>query len=78
SEDPYHLAFVFLTESNVAGGWWWDDDAQCSESEWITGILNKYSGIADKALSARVFGLCCGINLSVPGTVQSIADSLTG
>ncbi|KAG8718791.1 hypothetical protein FRC08_004352 [Ceratobasidium sp. 394] len=78
SEDPYHFAFIFLTESDVAGGWWWDNNASCDESEWIAGILQMYSGIAEKALSARVFGLCCGVNLGVPGVVKNIVDSLTG
>ncbi|KAG9101960.1 hypothetical protein FS749_001009 [Ceratobasidium sp. UAMH 11750] len=90
SEFKYHLAFLFLTESSPNGGWWFEDASmahpsvrdqpaephQDSEGRWLSLILKPYTDIAKRAVSARVFGLCCGINLTAPGVVQDIAGCL--
>jgi hypothetical protein len=61
-DSPYHVVFMFLTESNPGGGWWWNSSQQTSEYNWL-GMIDSYSKIATSALTARIFGICCGINL---------------
>ncbi|KAG9082862.1 hypothetical protein FS749_006510, partial [Ceratobasidium sp. UAMH 11750] len=89
SEYQYHLAFVFLTESSPGGGWWFQgpenqgsasnelpQGAQASEAVWLRTMLNGYDDIVERAVSARIFGLCCGVNLTAPGVVLDIATCL--
>ncbi|KAG8732398.1 hypothetical protein FRC10_000947, partial [Ceratobasidium sp. 414] len=89
SEFQYHLAFLFLTESNPGGGWWFQGTSgqplhngeghapgQAAEGHWLQAVLQPYNNISARAVSARIFGLCCGINLSSPGVVQDIAGGL--
>lgn len=67
-----------MTESDPSGGWWWNDEGQDSESVWLRGMLGTYQDLANKAISARIFGLCCGINLACPGVVGEITNALKG
>ena len=79
SDGAYHLVFTFLTESNPTGGWWFESSLQegepglqTTESEWLDQTLHWYNEIAEKAISARVFGICCGINLAASHVVDDI------
>lgn len=78
SEGPYHLVYMFLTESNPCGGWWFSTDAQESEGEWLKAMLCEYEGIATKALSARIFGICCGVNLMGAGVMSDLVETVQG
>ncbi|KAG8737090.1 hypothetical protein FRC10_008582 [Ceratobasidium sp. 414] len=77
TETPYHLVFVFMTESNPGGGWW-HGDYQGDEAEWLVENLKLYDNIARKALSARIFGVTCGLNLAATGVISRIASTLGG
>ncbi|EUC54397.1 hypothetical protein RSOL_045870, partial [Rhizoctonia solani AG-3 Rhs1AP] len=73
---PYHLVFIFMTESNPGGGWWIDNEAQTDEAAWLSGLVGLYTDIAKKAVTARIFGLCCGLNLTEKQTIPAILSSL--
>jgi hypothetical protein len=75
-DHPYHLIYIFLTESNPEGGWWFEANKQTGEGDWLKGMLEKYNKIADRAISSRIFGMCCGINLYNGGVVEEIAQTL--
>ncbi|KDN47378.1 hypothetical protein RSAG8_03518, partial [Rhizoctonia solani AG-8 WAC10335] len=76
---PYHLVFIFMTESDISGGWWTKPRESSSEADWLTLLLVKYKSIAQGALTARIFGLCCGLNLhhktSIPGIQTALKNS---
>ncbi|KAG9098821.1 hypothetical protein FS749_002882 [Ceratobasidium sp. UAMH 11750] len=78
SESPFHLLFLFATESDPRGGWWFLDGGQAGEKEWLQKTVVVYESIASKALSARIFGVSCGVNLTAPGTVDEILAGLEG
>ncbi|CAE6540613.1 unnamed protein product [Rhizoctonia solani] len=81
-EDPYHLAVIFVTESNPGGGWWYrsgtDKDAkiQVSEKALLDQCLYELRHLAQSAVTARVYGVACGMNLPGEGVIKAIHDYL--
>ncbi|KAG9080276.1 hypothetical protein FRC06_006841 [Ceratobasidium sp. 370] len=67
-----------MTESDPRGGWWWEDGSRVEESVWLREVVGIYSKIVAKAVTSRIFGICCGVNLTAPGAVQHILDGLQG
>ncbi|QRW17493.1 hypothetical protein RhiXN_02415 [Rhizoctonia solani] len=66
-----------MTESAPGGGWWIEEGAQSNEAAWIKGMINHHDCMAEKAVTSRIFGLCCGLNLTEEGTIPDILQSLT-
>ncbi|KAG8721235.1 hypothetical protein FRC08_014787 [Ceratobasidium sp. 394] len=77
-DSPFHFVFLFMTESDPRGGWWWEDGSRIEESVWLQEVVGVYSKIVAKSVTSRIFGLCCGVNLTSPGAVQHILDGLQG
>jgi hypothetical protein len=81
-DDPYHLAIVFLTESHPGGGWWYSSQygnqasSQVGEKEFLSNCLSDLRQLARSAVTARIFGAACGINLPGAGVVGTIAQYL--
>ncbi|KAG8722671.1 hypothetical protein FRC08_014416 [Ceratobasidium sp. 394] len=81
---PYHLAVVFLTESDPRGGWWHTSaygsqrDSTVSEKQFLESCLHNLRHIARNAVTARLFGLSCGFNLHAPKTWPRIQRYLHG
>ncbi|KDN36754.1 hypothetical protein RSAG8_10618, partial [Rhizoctonia solani AG-8 WAC10335] len=79
---PYHLAVIFLTEGDPQGGWWHTSaygnmkDSQVSEQDFLSTCLHNLRKMACKAETARVFGVACGFNLRVNGSMQAILEYL--
>ncbi|KAG9095658.1 hypothetical protein FRC06_009564 [Ceratobasidium sp. 370] len=74
-DSPYHLVHVLLTESNPGGGWWFDNNAQNDEGDVLRALLKPYDTIAEKALSARLFPIACGLNLAGAGVIGRIREA---
>ncbi|KAG8725123.1 hypothetical protein FRC09_008135 [Ceratobasidium sp. 395] len=102
SEFQYHLAVIFMTESDPEGGWWFDSapdsvpgseakpakakvssgrqwpelssttGAQDDERAFLELLVGAYAKPSENALSSRIFGICCGLNLLVPGVLDKI------
>lgn len=72
------MAVVFFTEGNDGGGWWWstaadpDQAQQTSESQFLAQMLSPLNVLIRPAVSARVFGVSCGINLRESDSVKDI------
>ncbi|KAG9128203.1 hypothetical protein FRC07_003134, partial [Ceratobasidium sp. 392] len=75
TQSPYNLVYVFVTEGNEGGGWSFSE-SQASEAQFIHQSLYLYDDIAKKALSARIFGISCGINLLATGVIKEIGTAL--
>ncbi|CUA74691.1 hypothetical protein RSOLAG22IIIB_05658 [Rhizoctonia solani] len=66
---PYHLALLFMTESDPRGGWWVtsaDDRSgayRVDEKTFIYFHTDNLLGLANDALTARIFVISCGMNL---------------
>ncbi|CAE7230822.1 unnamed protein product [Rhizoctonia solani] len=66
---PYHLAILFITESDPRGGWWVssDDDRggayRVDEKTFIHFHTQNLLRLATDALTARIFPISCGMNL---------------
>jgi hypothetical protein len=75
---PYHLVIIFLTESDPRGGWWvMSDDERLGafrvdEKTFIDYHTENLMLLATDALTARIFPICCGLNLLNEDTVGSI------
>jgi hypothetical protein len=71
---------VFLTESHPGGGWWLASHTdptktyQVSEEDFLGECLSELRPLAERAVSARVFGICCGLNLPGNGVIKTIHD----
>lgn len=52
------------------------EHGQENEAVWLKSILANYKPVAEKALSARIFGLCCGINLACPNVIGDILEGI--
>ncbi|KAG9096709.1 hypothetical protein FS749_007904 [Ceratobasidium sp. UAMH 11750] len=77
-DSAFHFVFLFMTESDPRGGWWWEDGSRIEESMWLQGVTGVYSKVAAKATTSRMFGLCCGLNLTAPQAMKHILDGLQG
>ncbi|KAB5589099.1 hypothetical protein CTheo_7461 [Ceratobasidium theobromae] len=75
---PYHLAVIFLTEGDPQGGWWHTSmhgnqhDCRVSETQFLESCLRSLNRFATQALTARIFGVACGFNLKVKGSLGLI------
>ncbi|KAG8714820.1 hypothetical protein FRC08_011409 [Ceratobasidium sp. 394] len=80
--EPYHLAVVFLTESDPEGGWWTRTDldkegkAQVNEKQFLRYHLKPLTSLAMNATSARIIMSSCALNLFVDSTLGVIFDTL--
>ncbi|KAG8720298.1 hypothetical protein FRC09_009791 [Ceratobasidium sp. 395] len=80
---PYHLAVVFMTEGDPRGGWWHTSlhrnqpDSRVNEDKFLESCLRNLHGFGRKAVTARLFGIACGLNLGVPVAMQRIKEYLT-
>ncbi|EUC59160.1 hypothetical protein RSOL_299120, partial [Rhizoctonia solani AG-3 Rhs1AP] len=80
--DPYHLAVVIMTESHPGGGWWHTSDkdrggkGQVSEKALLGECLDDLRPLAERAITARVYMVSCGVNLPGKGIVKDIHDYL--
>ncbi|CAE6494132.1 unnamed protein product [Rhizoctonia solani] len=81
-DDPYHLAVIFITESQPGGGWWYTSEkdrrgkVQISEQTLLESCLGDLRPLAESAITARVFGVACGMNLPGEGVIKEIHDYL--
>ncbi|EUC54677.1 hypothetical protein RSOL_065070, partial [Rhizoctonia solani AG-3 Rhs1AP] len=81
-DDPYHLAVVFLTESHPGGGWWYTSERdrggkfQVPEQALLDQCLDDLRPLAESAITARVYGVTCGVNLPGEGVIKAIHDYL--
>ncbi|KAG8715071.1 hypothetical protein FRC08_011023 [Ceratobasidium sp. 394] len=79
----YHLAVVFVTESNPGGGWWQKakygslKPSQAEEGSFLARCMYQVRRLARGALTSRLFGVVCGMNLPGEGVVNSIQNCLT-
>ncbi|QRW09537.1 ATPase [Ceratobasidium sp. AG-Ba] len=76
---PYHLAVVFLTESNPGGGWFAASGKsafQTEESQLLRKMANDSHILAQGASTVRMFGASCGVNLPGAGVVDSIRSHM--
>ncbi|KAG9099552.1 hypothetical protein FRC06_005155 [Ceratobasidium sp. 370] len=73
----FHLAVVFVTESQPGGGWWSKTGAQSAEEEFLRFLANQVRRLARRALSVRYFGAVCGSNLPGKGVIGNIQKALT-
>ncbi|KAG9083459.1 hypothetical protein FRC06_004524 [Ceratobasidium sp. 370] len=76
----FHLALVFVTESNPGGGWWsrsGSSSSQAAEGQFLKFLNNQVRRLARQALSVRYFGVACGWNLPGQGVVDDIQRTLT-
>ncbi|KAG9085388.1 hypothetical protein FRC06_003634, partial [Ceratobasidium sp. 370] len=79
----YHLAIVFVTESHPGGGWWQSSkygslkQSQGQEDWFLQQCLYQVRRLARKALTSRLFGAVCGMNLPGEGVVNNIQNCLT-
>jgi hypothetical protein len=79
----YHLAVVFVTESQPGGGWWWasrygnQPKSQVSERDLLVECRHQVRRLERKALSFRMFGVACGTNLLGRGVVDKLQNQLT-
>ncbi|KAF8750290.1 hypothetical protein RHS01_09347 [Rhizoctonia solani] len=80
--DPFHLAVIFLTEGDPQGGWWHTSahghqkDSTVCEEDFLSTCLVNLEDVAERAVTARIFGVSCGYNLKVNGTINSIVRFL--
>lgn len=72
------MAVVFFSEGNDGGGWWWSTDADetkaqsTSERQLLDEKLSPLEVLIQSAVSARVFGIACRMNLRHPGSVKKV------
>ncbi|QRV78018.1 hypothetical protein RhiJN_06033 [Ceratobasidium sp. AG-Ba] len=78
----YHLALLFVTESSPGGGWWHTSEhgnqhkSQISESSFLEQCRYYVRHISKDAVTCRIFGTACGMNLQGPTTIQDICSCL--
>ncbi|KAG9088754.1 hypothetical protein FRC06_001862 [Ceratobasidium sp. 370] len=75
----FHLALVFVTESNPSGGWWSrsvSSNGQAAEGQFLKFLNNQVHCLACQALSVWYFGVACGWNLPGQGMVDDIQKML--
>ncbi|KAG8724031.1 hypothetical protein FRC09_000706 [Ceratobasidium sp. 395] len=75
----FHLAVVFVTESNPGGGWFTKSgkaSVQVGEANFLGWMNNQVRGLSARALSVRYFGICCGWNLQGEGVMSEIEAAL--
>lgn len=75
----FHLAVIFVTESNPGGGWWarsGHSALQVEEKEHLKWIGNQLRQLAAEAATVRYFGVACGSNLRGQGIVNNICEGL--
>ncbi|KAF8597010.1 hypothetical protein BDV93DRAFT_513685 [Ceratobasidium sp. AG-I] len=81
-EAPYHLAVVFFTEGTPGGGWWYSADKdpegpfQATENSFLKYCLKPLKRLATDAVTSRVFGVACGMNLAASPVAASIHKGL--
>ncbi|CAE6434939.1 unnamed protein product [Rhizoctonia solani] len=79
---PYHLAILFLTESDPRGGWWVMSSEErlgafrVDEKTFINYHVETLVYLATDALTARVFPISCGLNLLNEDTLGDIFSTL--
>jgi hypothetical protein len=80
ADADYHLAVVFVTESQPGGGWWARSGlhaSQSDEGEFLRFLGNQVRHLAREALTVRYFGVVCGWNLPGQGVIDTIQGALT-
>jgi hypothetical protein len=81
---PYHLVVIFITEGDPGGGWWHtsmhgnQQDSSVREDQFLQSCLHSLHRFASQAVTARVFGVACGFNLRVDGSLALIKNYLQG
>ncbi|CCO34320.1 hypothetical protein BN14_08417 [Rhizoctonia solani AG-1 IB] len=79
---PFHLAVIFMTESDPRGGWWHTStygnmkSSTVSEIDFLATCLDNLAEVARSAATARVFGISCGYNLRAEDTIKDILSYL--
>ncbi|QRW09579.1 hypothetical protein RhiLY_08578 [Ceratobasidium sp. AG-Ba] len=79
---PYHLAVIFVTESNPGGGWWHTSEhgsqkkSQVDEDAFLDQCRYQVRHLSARALTSRIFGAACGMNLQGPRAIHLIQSSL--
>lgn len=68
----YHIAIIFMTESNPRGGWWFSTDkdrgglGRTDERKFLCFHIKVLTGLAKDAVTMQMFMLTCAVNLLNP------------
>jgi hypothetical protein len=73
---------IFVTESHPGGSWWWvskhgnQESYSVSEDQFLERCRFQIRHLMKEALTTRVFGVACGMNLYGPNTIELIRKTL--